>query len=81
MAVGDMVVVGVGPVTQFNSAGIVRITGDYRFDSSFTPHHRRPVEILKAFDKPVPSQRFSRASRLELIPEEDFFDALISFIK
>lgn len=80
MHVGDLVIVGVGPTAQFNTAGIVRVSGGYAFDQNFTPRHFRPVEILKTLDPPVPTQRFLRTSRLELINEDDFYEALVGLI-
>ena len=80
MQVGDLVIIGVGSVAQFNTAGIARVSGGYEFDQNFTPRHFRQVEILKTLDPSVPAQRFLRTSRLELINEDDFYEALIELI-
>lgn len=80
MQLGDLVIVGVGPTAQFNTAGIVRVSGRYTFDQNITPRHFRSVEILKVLDSPVPTQRFLRTSRLELINEDDFYEALVGLI-
>ncbi len=77
---GDLVIIGTGQTTTFNISGIVRVTGNYRFDSNAVPRHIRNVEILKVFPNPLSMLRFIRTPRLELIDEEDFHDAIISLL-
>jgi len=80
MQTGDLVIIGTGQTTTFNISGIVRVVGNYRFDSSSEPRHIRNVEILKVFQNPLSMLRFIRTPRLELIDEEDFHDAIISLL-
>ncbi|MDY0361043.1 MAG: hypothetical protein RBR08_06305 [Desulforegulaceae bacterium] len=80
MQIDDFVIIGTGQTTAFNISGIVRVTGDYHFDSTIKPRHIRSVELLRVFEAPLPMQRFIRTPRLELIDEEDFHEAIISLI-
>lgn len=80
MQVGDLVIIGTGHMTQFNVSGIVRIADQYRFDSTAEPRHLRNVKILRSLNPSRPMQRFSRTSRLELIDESDFYEAIIMMI-
>ena len=80
MQVDDFVIIGTGQTTAFNISGVIRVKGNYRFDSNIEPRHIRDVEILKVFPSPIPMQRFIRTPRLELIDEEDFHEAIISLL-
>jgi hypothetical protein len=80
MHVGDLVVIGTGPTTTFNLAGVARVTGDYYYNGLHDPKHLRAVEFLAIPATPRPMQRFSRTSRLELIHETDFHEAICSLI-
>ena len=80
MQIGDFVVIGTGPTTEFNISGIALVSGGYTFDHNRDPRHIRSVDMLRRFATPRPMQRFSRTSRLELIDDSDFHEAIISLI-
>ena len=81
MQIGDLVLVGTGPTTKFNLAGVAKVTGDYCFDANrAVPRHLRTVKFLAQPLLPQPMQRFARTSRLELIHETDFYEATLSLI-
>ena len=80
MQVGDLIIVGTGQVTDFKASGIVRIAGDYYFEQHHVPRYLRRIEVLKAFDIPRSMIRFSRTSRLELIDENAFYEAILSLL-
>jgi hypothetical protein len=80
MQIGDLIIIGTGQVAQFSVSAIARVSGVYRFNQSNTPRHLRDVDILRVLPNPKPMQRFSRTSRLELIDEGDFYEAIISML-
>jgi hypothetical protein len=84
MQPGDLVIIGIGQLTTFNVAGIARVRlgedGSYHFDNNNEPRHFRNIEMLAIPKEAHPMQRFSRTSRLELIDETDFYEAIISMI-
>jgi hypothetical protein len=77
---GDLIIIGTGQVAAFNLAGVARVRGNYFFDAGRTPRHLREVEFLAIPQVPRPMQRFSRTSRLELIHETDFYEAILSIV-
>jgi predicted Mrr-cat superfamily restriction endonuclease len=83
MQIGDFVLIGTGQMTVFNLAGVAKVTGDYRFDPTrqVGPRHIRDVQFRAIPSTPVPMQRFARTSRLELIHETDFHDAILSLVR
>jgi hypothetical protein len=80
MQIGDLVVIGTGQTTVFNLAGVARVTGDYYYNGERAPRHLRSVEFLAIPSSPRPMQRFARTSRLELIHETDFHEAILSLV-
>lgn len=81
MQIGDLILVGVGQTTKFNLAAVGKVTGDYCFDANRpAPRHFRTVKFLAEPLLPKPMQRFARTSRLELIHETDFHEAILSLI-
>lgn len=80
MQVGDIVLIGTGPTTVFNLYAVVRVASDYFFDGAATPRHQRKIKFLSSPTSPRSMQRFARTSRLELIHETDFQEAVLSLI-
>ncbi|MFJ8265334.1 hypothetical protein [Peribacillus asahii] len=79
--IGDYVIVGVGPTTQFNMRLIGRIIGDYEFDNQHTPYrHFRKIEIMKVFNEPIPIEKWGQVQRIELVDDNDFIDTLVKSI-
>jgi hypothetical protein len=76
----DLIIIGTGQTTAFNLAGVARVRGDYFFDVAREPRHLREVEFLAIPQAPRAMQRFARTSRLELIHEADFHEAILSLV-
>jgi len=76
--IGDYVIVGIGPTTQFNMCIIGRITGEYKFDTQHKPYrHIRKIEIMKVFSNPVAIEKWGQVQRIELVDDNDFIDTLV----
>jgi len=80
MQVDDLVIIGTGQTTDFNIAGIVRVSGNHFFSPTAVPRHLRDVEIMKVFAPEISMRRFMRTPRLERIDEADFHESLISIL-
>jgi hypothetical protein len=76
----DLIIIGTGQTTVFNLAGVARVRGNYFFNGARTPRHLREVEFLAIPQAPRTMQRFARTSRLELIHEADFHEAILSLV-
>jgi hypothetical protein len=83
MQIGDFIIIGTGQVANFNLVGVANVTSDYRFDPTrqVGPGHIRDVQFRAMPSTPAPMQRFARTSRLELIHESDFHEAILSLVR
>lgn len=79
MAQGDIIILGTGQRTQFNTAAVLQVAGPVVYSDGVSPRHRRDVRIIWTGSPfPVPEWGFSR--RLEHVNSLDRYSELVQVL-